>query len=118
MREWPDFRFKLDLYGGKGDVFNPYSALGITWLDRWCARVVCQLIWRSGAKSFQFGGYTGIHGSYQLVMADRFQLMHWILRTAGYDCCPADVSRRCGLEPEEKSGANGCLMVIQESENE
>ena len=112
MREWPDFRFKKE----RCDAVNPFSLFGITCIDRWCVRMVCLMIWRSGAKSFQFGGYDGaLKKNYYMVDADRFQLMHWILRVAGYDCSSADVVERCGVDisiHEEK--IEGCMTVIEE----
>jgi hypothetical protein len=111
MKEWPDFQFKLETR----DAVNPFSLFGITWLDRWCARAICMMIWRSGKKSFQFGGYDGaLKKNYYMVMADRFQLMHWILRVAGYDCCAADIAERCGLSGSDKAGPDDCLWVINE----
>ena len=70
-----------------------------SWLDRFCARQVCKMIFKSGAKTYQFGGWNGAKKlSYELINAEKFQLMHWILREAGYSCCAADVMERCGID--------------------
>lgn len=88
----PNFRFEVDRTWGKR-----------SFLDRFFARMVAKLLWFSKGNTYQFGGWTGAKKlSYKLVDADKFQLMHWILREAGYSCCPADVMERCGVNPEEK----------------
>jgi len=74
-----------------------------SWFDRFCARHVCKMIVKENFKSYQFGGYTGAKKlSYELVNAECFQLMHWVLREAGYSCCAADVMERCGIDYEKK----------------
>ena len=73
-----------------------------TWLDRFCARHVAKMLHNTQGATYQFGGYTGaLKKSYELVDADVFQLMHWVLRESGYNCCPADVMERCGVDPEK-----------------
>ena len=82
------------------------------WLDRWCARQTCLMLWRSGCLSYQFGGFEG--DDYRIIMAPVFQLMHWILRQAGYDCCPADVMKRCGVDTDRKPPPEGTLDIFSE----
>lgn len=68
---------------------------------RFCARITAAMIINNPAETYQFGGWTGaLKKAYELVNADKFQLAHWILREAGYSCCPADVMRRAGVDPD------------------
>lgn len=79
-----------------------------SWLDRFCVRHVCKMIAKSQAKTYQFGGYTGAKKlAYELINAEKYQLMHWILREAGYNCCPADVMERCGVDYIDKKDVVG-----------
>jgi hypothetical protein len=52
-------------------------------------------------RTYQFGGWNGpIKQAYAMVYADKEQLAHWILRTAGYSCCPADLMKLTGHDSE------------------
>lgn len=87
----PNLRFDIDPQWGKR-----------SWLDRFCARHVANLLFRTRGETYQFGGWTGaLKRSYEMVDASKFQLMHWILREAGYKCCEADIMKRCGVDPEK-----------------
>ena len=105
----PDLRFPLDRYDMRRRDMG--------WWNRYCARWTARMLWKSGAMSFQFGGFDGaLKKNYFLVNASVFQLMHWILRVAGYDCCPADVMKRCGANPDSKSVPEGCLEIFAEAD--
>lgn len=94
-REWPDFRFE------HGE--QPFQRTA-TRLERRAARKTCRMLWRSGVSSYQFGGFEGARSKeYRLIMAERFQLMHWILHAAGYSCSVADVMERCGYDARDKT---------------
>ncbi len=55
------------------------------------------MILNSSTNTFQFGGWNGaLKLSYELVNAEKEQLAHWILRDAGYLCCPADLMELTG----------------------
>lgn len=72
-------------------------------IDRFCARWVARMIQQAKGDTYQFGGYTGFKRlSYEMVNADKYQLIHWILREAGYLCCPADVMERCGIDDSKR----------------
>ena len=74
-----------------------------SWLDRFCARHVAKMILKSDGETYQFGGWTGAKRlSYELVNADKFQLMHWILCEAGYNCNAAMVAERAGVNIDER----------------
>jgi len=91
IKEWPDLKFKID------SRWEPRS-----WLDRFCARHVARMLFRANGATYQFGGWTGAKKlAYEMVDADKFQLMHWVLRESGYRCCPADVMKRFGVNPEK-----------------
>ena len=81
-----------------------------SWLDRFCARWVARMIHRSQIDYYQFGGWVGAgsKAKYELIDADKYQLMHWILREVGYRCCPADVMERCGVDPEARDCGEAC----------
>lgn len=65
------------------------------WIDRFCARWVAGMINSSNSGAYQFGGYTGEKRlSYEMVDAEKEQLMHWILREAGYSCTSGGVKDR------------------------
>ena len=88
----PDLKFKIDQMWGKR-----------SWLDRLFARRTATMILNAPGSTYQFGGYTGAKRlAYEMVDADKFQMMHWILREAGYECCPADVMKRCGVDPDKR----------------
>jgi hypothetical protein len=75
-----------------------------TWIDRLCARWVAKMIYKTKSETYQFGGWTGAKKlAWELVDADKFQVIHWILREAGYNCCPADIMERCGIDPEKRN---------------
>ena len=74
-----------------------------SWFDRFCARHVAKMILRADTDTYQFGGWTGAkRENYEFVNADKFKLMHWILREAGYDCNTAQVMGRVGADPEKR----------------
>lgn len=88
----PNFKFEIDEMWGKR-IF----------LERFFARMVAKILWFSKGNTYQFGGWTGAKKlSYELVDADKFQLMHWILREAGYLCSVANIMERCNINPEER----------------
>jgi hypothetical protein len=92
----PDFRFPLDEKAPRGLRW---------WWFRFCARQVCRII-AVFRGTYQFGGWDGaLKKHYSLVDADSSQLIHWILFSVGYSCCPADVMRRCGIFAERKDGS-------------
>ena len=100
----PDLCFSLDKRG---------QTTSTGWWTRYCARRTARMLWKSGSVTFQFGGYHGaFKKNYVLVDASVFQLMHWILRQSGYDCCPADVMRRCGAN--RKPAPDGVLDIFSE----
>jgi len=73
------------------------------WIKRLFARRVASMIINTSSETYQFGGWTGaLKKAYEMVDADKFQLAHWILREAGYNCCPADVMRRAGVDPDSR----------------
>ena len=74
-----------------------------TWLDRWVARRMSALILNSSCKTYQFGGYTGFKRlAYEMVDAPKEQIVHWLLREAGYACCEADIIARTALAGKEQ----------------
>ena len=107
----PDLRFPVDkrhVWGLSSSVFH-----------RWLARKTAAMLWFRGARYYQFGGYDGaLKKNYVLVDAPVFQLMHWILTTAGYDCTMADVMERCGVDPSAKDAPEGTLNVERWNEAE
>ena len=69
--------------------------------ERWIARHAAARILNGDCRTFQFGGWTGaLKKSYEMVNADKEQLAHWILRDVGYSCCPADIMKLTGHDPE------------------
>jgi len=89
----PNLKFKIDDRWAKR-----------SWWQRLCARVTAIMIHNAKGDYYQFGGTQGaLKPEYLLINADKYQLMHWILREAGYSCCPADVMRRCGINPDVRS---------------
>ena len=85
------------------------------YLQRYYARKTARMIADRPARTYQFGGYQGaLKKSYMLIDADKYQLIHWILTAAGYYCTPAQVMKRCGVDPEAKSTPEGTLEVQQE----
>ena len=87
-----NFRFEIDEWGD-----------GRSWFDRLCARHVAKMILNAYGDTYQFGGWTGAkRENYEMVNADKFQLMHWILREAGYQCNTAQVMARAGVDPEKR----------------
>ena len=79
-----------------------------TIITRLAARITARMIYHSMGETYQFGGYTGIlMEKYEMVDADKFQLIHWILREAGYSCCPADLMKECGIDPDGRRASKG-----------
>ena len=71
--------------------------------ERWIARRAAARILNSSARTYQFGGWTGAKKlAYELVDADKEQIAHWLLREVGYSCCPADIMKLTGHDPECK----------------
>ena len=95
VRRWiyPKFKFRID----------PSWPLKSNYINRLAARITARMIYHALGESYQFGGYTGmLMEKYEMVDADKFQLIHWILREAGYSCCPADVMEACGIDPDTR----------------
>jgi len=98
----PNLSFKLS--GGKKKSF----------IDRYYARKVALMIFSSGKEFFRFGGIVS-NGMikilcnninippdrYEVIPADKFQLMYAILSEAGYDCTTARIMFRCGVDPRQ-----------------
>lgn len=109
-RVTPDLRFPID----RESIWS-----GASMFHRWLARKTAAMLWFRGASSYQFGGYDGaLKRNYVLINAPVFQVMHWILRTAGYDCSPAMVMLRCGVDPSTKGALEGMLYVDRWDETE
>lgn len=83
----PNLKFEIDTRWGKR-----------SWLDRFFARRTALMIFNAKGDTYQFGGIGMLHSSYEMIDADKFQLMHWILREAGYNCCAASIMRHCGID--------------------
>jgi len=95
---YPRFKYPID----------PHWLLKSNFVNRWAARVTARMIYYAMGNTYQFGGYTGIlMEKYEMVDADKYQLMHWILREAGYSCSPADVMRECGVDPDSRQETMG-----------
>lgn len=90
----PNLKFKIDTRWGKR-----------TWLDRFSARQTALMIFNAKGDTYQFSGIGMLHLSYEMidVDVDKFQLMHWILREAGYNCCAATIMKRCGIDVDVKT---------------
>jgi len=89
----PRFKYPID----------PQWPLKSNFINRLAARITARMIYHAMGETYQFGGYTGVLKlSYEMVDADKFQLMHWVLREAGYSCCPADLMEECGVDPESR----------------
>ena len=74
-----------------------------SWFDRFCARHVAKMILNADGDTYQFGGWTGAkRENYEMINADKFQLMHWILRESGYQCNTAQVMYRVGVDPDKR----------------
>jgi len=87
-----NFRFKVDPRWTKR-----------SWFDRFCARQTAKIIWKSEGETYQFFGWTGAKKEeFTAVNARKTELMHWILREAGYWVCEADVMERVGIDPALK----------------
>ena len=66
---------------------------------RFIARQMCLIIFKSNSTHYQFGGWSGsLKKEYNMCLANKFQLMHWILYSAGYHCSTSDIMKRCGIE--------------------
>lgn len=79
-----------------------------SWFARWIARYAAAMILNHPVRTYQFGGWNGaLNLSYELVLADKEQLAHWILRTAGYSCCPADLMKLTGQDPAARNTNTG-----------
>ncbi len=74
------------------------------WLQRWIARKTAARILNDESAGYQFGGPIGAKcpDSYEMVVARKEQLAHWILRTVGYNCCPADLMELTGYGSEPR----------------
>lgn len=67
-------------------------------IKRFIARKMAKIIYNSSVDTYQFGGWTGaLKKSYELVDADKFQLIHWLLNSVGYECCVDGIREHCGL---------------------
>lgn len=93
----PNFRFKIiKKKQFLSDGHSKYKRS--SFLKRFIARKMALILFENGADTYQFGGCTGtLKKSYELVNADKFQLIHWILRSVGYDCCSANIEERCNV---------------------
>lgn len=79
-----------------------------SWFARWIARCAAAMILNHPVRTYQFGGWNGaLKLSYELVLADKEQLAHWILRAAGYSCCPADLMKLTGQDPAARNTNTG-----------
>ncbi len=88
-----DLRFALDRW-------EPRKS----WFTRWIARHAAAMILNASSRTYQFGGWNGaLKLAYEMVNADKEQLAHWILRTAGYSCCPADLMKLTGHDQESRN---------------
>ena len=75
-----------------------------SWFTRWIARRAAAMILNHPGRTYQFSGWNGaLKLSYEMVDADKEQLAHWILRTAGYSCCPADLMELTGHDHEARN---------------
>ena len=55
-------------------------------------------IFKEKTTHYQFAGWSGIlKKDYNMCLANKFQLMHWILHNAGYSCSVAQIIERCGI---------------------
>lgn len=100
IRRWlyPKFKYPID----------PQWPLKSNFINRLAARITVRMIYHSLGESYQFGGYTGLlMEQYEMVDADKFQVMHWVLREAGYSCSPADVMESCGVDPDTRKATIG-----------
>lgn len=90
---------------------------GLTgWLMRWHARKVAHMIAVLPFQTYQFGGVQGELTEYLLIDADKYQVIHWVLTTAGYYCTTAQVMERCGVEFKAKPTPEGTLTVFSETQ--
>jgi hypothetical protein len=71
-------------------------------IHRWLARKIAAYILNRGG-TYQMCGWTGaLKKNFECVDASCDQLAHWILRTAGYICCCADLLEIQGIDPSVK----------------
>lgn len=87
IREFPDFNFNK-------------KWKTTSWLNRFCARHTARVIYRTNVDCCQVDGWSELKREYEMINTNKFQLIHWILREVGYDCCPAEIMEKCGVDPE------------------
>jgi hypothetical protein len=94
----PNFKFKIDKR-----PFVHSEGFKTNFIRRFIARLMCQIIYKDPSTHYQFGGWSGsLKKEYNTCLANKFQLMHWILYSVGYSCCVADIMERCGIDQEDK----------------
>lgn len=94
-----NFKFRIK---DKNKLWNE-EKLNTNVIKRFIARLMCQILFKNSATHYQFGGWSGnLKKEYNMCLANKFQLMHWILYSVGYSCCVADVMKRCGIDPEDR----------------
>ena len=93
----PNLKFKLQ---SKNRLIS--NCKKTNFIKRFLARQMAISIFNDYATHYQFGGWSGLlKKEYNTCLADKFQLMHWILFNAGYSCCTADIMKRCGIDYQE-----------------
>lgn len=66
---------------------------------RFIARQTAKNIFNDSASFYQFAGWDGeLKNNYNICLASKFQLMHWILFNAGYRCSVSHIMNRCGVD--------------------
>jgi hypothetical protein len=92
-----NLKFKLQNENGLND-----DGITTNIFKRYIARKMAWYIFKDGATHYQFLGWSGsLKKEYNMCLADKYQLMHWILFNVGYDCCITDIMERCGISYEE-----------------
>lgn len=71
-------------------------------IKRFIARQTAKNIFNSHHSFYQFAGWDGeLKNNYNMCLASKFQLMHWILFNAGYSCSVSNIMDRCGINEKE-----------------
>ena len=71
-------------------------------IKRFLARHMAKSIFNDSSTHYQFGGWSGsLKREYNMCLASKYQLMHWILFNAGYSCSVANILERCGVDYKE-----------------
>ena len=93
----PNFNFPIQ---NKHQLNYDGQKTGI--IKRFLARQMAYSIFKEKSTHYQFAGWSGtLKKDYNMCLANKFQLMHWILHNAGYSCSVAQIIERCGISYKE-----------------